>query len=178
MPRSLILGIFFTLILSSQLIYAEQILSKKEYYDTGEIKSERNIFSGLFKKYYKNGKLAYEGKYTLSRLPNGLHKIYLSDGSLSQTVLYKDGIWVDEKGIPQDGIIKTYYENGQVNIEDPYIRGKRHGIYRAFNEDGGLLAEGEWKESLQDGFMRAYDKTGKVTFETYFQKGELLPKEK
>ena len=175
MHRSLIFGLFFTLAFTSPIVYAEQVSSDKKYYDTGEIKSEGNKFQGLYKKYYKNGKLAYEGNYKLDK-PSGLHKIYLPDGSLAQEVLYKNGIWVNEKGIPQDGVIKTYYENGKLNIEDPYVQGKRHGIYRAFNEDGGLLAEGEWKDGLQDGSMKSYDQTGKVTFEAYFQKGEILPK--
>ncbi len=92
-PRSLIIGLFFTLLLTSQNVYAEQVSSNKKYYDTGEIKSEGNKFQGLFKQYYKNGKFAYEGEYTL--------------------------------GKPK----------------------------------------------------KSYDKTGRVAFEAYFQKGEILPKE-
>ena len=85
LKRLVITGLFITFLLTSQSVWCEKA-SDKKYYDTGEIKSEGNKFLGYYKRYYKNGKLAYEGMYVMGK-PNGLHKIYLPDGDRKSTRL-------------------------------------------------------------------------------------------
>jgi hypothetical protein len=56
-------------------------------------------------------------------------------------------------------------ENTSIN-NDPY-----NGIRRAYREDGTLLAEVTYKDSIRDGLARNYYRTGKVQLEMTYVKG-------
>ena len=61
-------------------------------------------------------------------------------------VLYRE---IEYKNGYQDGIIKGYYENGNIEYESHNKNNKLHGIYRDWDEEGNLITTTEWKEGVK-----------------------------
>ena len=76
---------------------------------------------------------------------------YLS-GQISRNVPMKDGT--------ENGMVTMHHPNGQLYVEEFYIDGKPHGIFRRWNELGLLLAEKKFdygvleKEFESEGVVR------------------------
>lgn len=49
----------------------------------------------------------------------------------------------------QDGIVKNYYENGNLEYECYKKNNKLHGTYRDWDEQGNLLSTTEWKDGMK-----------------------------
>jgi antitoxin component YwqK of YwqJK toxin-antitoxin module len=69
-------------------------------------------------------------------------------------------------GVP-DGIIKEYYDNGQLRQEIPYGGGKVNGVIKGYYEDGKLNFEQSTKDGKADGFSKEYRKDGTLVLEEY-----------
>ena len=77
---------------------------KKYYYDTGELRWKyktisNNPYQAYYTEYYKNGKIAYEGFWSVFQgdtVPNGFSKFYYSDGTLQWEGYFENGIRVYE----------------------------------------------------------------------------------
>jgi antitoxin component YwqK of YwqJK toxin-antitoxin module len=87
---------------------------------------------------------------------------------------YKDGkLWVEENftdGKP-DGLTKQYYKNGVIETETLFINGMRSGIQKAYDENGKLSSEVGFANGKPDGIYKAYYENGKVKSETIYNKG-------
>jgi len=70
------------------------------------------MLDGKFKKYYKNGRISFEGEYKNGNLLNG--KINDDNGNI-----YEIKNW--------NGIIKEYHDNGKIKFEGKYLNGKKTG---------------------------------------------------
>ena len=86
-----------------------------------------------------------ETKVKLGRMKNGKKDgkwtYYNKDGSLKGDVIYKDGeIW--------NGLVVSYYENGQIFSEESYKDGKKDGKWITYFENGQIFTE----ENYKDGF--------------------------
>ena len=48
-----------------------------------------------------------------------------------------------------DGIGKSYYQNGQVEMEEPYKNGERDGVIKVYDENGKLVRQATFKNGKQ-----------------------------
>ena len=103
------------------IIYGEYVYGVKEgkwIYDIGDSREEGNYKDGnkdgLWKHYYKNNVVSFEGEF-FNGDPNGKHKFYYSNGKIRKECEYtmgkKDGTW---KKYDKEGklLLVTTYENG------------------------------------------------------------------
>src|SRR3989338_1536594 len=73
-----------------------------------------------------------------------------------------------------NGISKEYYPDGKVKLEVEYKDGKRDGIYHSNYEDGTLWSDGFFKDDRPRGLMRGYFPGGDVMGEWFYnENGEL-----
>jgi antitoxin component YwqK of YwqJK toxin-antitoxin module len=92
--------------------------SYKEYYDNGNIKTEKTVInaktSGTLKAYYPNGVLQSEAYYLAGKLNGGV-RIYGESGNLMFEQNFKDGI--------QSGYSREFDDKGALRAEVFYIDG-------------------------------------------------------
>jgi len=90
----------------------------KEYYDTGNLKTEKTVInaktSGTLKAYYPNGVLQSEAYYLAGKLNGGV-RIYSEPGNLLFEQTFRDGI--------QNGYSREFDEKGALRAEVFYIDG-------------------------------------------------------
>jgi antitoxin component YwqK of YwqJK toxin-antitoxin module len=74
-------------------------------------------------------------------------------------------------------IAEIPYESGQVHLR--YFRylstdGSkwiRHGLFRAFHENGALASEGEYEHGQENGLWRDYHSNGQIAAEGHYANG-------
>ena len=131
----------------------------KEYNDTGKIVNsyvysaglklgegvvdEAGIKEGPWKEYYPDGVLRSEGEYKAG-LRFGLWKFYYPSSKLEEVGKYT----TNER---PDGLLKWYYENGQLLREETFIKGKEEGDYIEYDESGKVVVKGQYIEGLEEG---------------------------
>ena len=103
-------------------------------------------------------RLIYEGEY-LNGLRNGVGKEYDKKGR----VIF-EGEYIDGKR--WDGILKTFYDNGNILLDCEYIKGKMNGIgYDINNNIVNFFNEGK-------GNIKEYDELGELVYEGEYLNGE------
>ena len=85
----------------------------------------------------------------------------------------RKGIIVETIGTIPEGIIKEYYESGNLMEETNYKNGKREGISRWYYETGILKGERNYKEDKLDGIIKWYYDTGSLGTEFNYKNGKL-----
>ena len=172
----------------------------KEYYFSGEEKTEGEYFNGEIingKEYNKKGKIMYEGEF-LNGEKNGNGKEYYIDGVIRSQGEYFHGRL--KKG-------KEYNCNGDLLFEGEYSNGKRNGkgkeyyvkergisLNDSFNEldsfdnlfldELGLIKENNTSELIFEGEYlngerwigkgKEFDKYGNITFEGEYLNGKAI----
>ena len=125
---------------------------KREYYKTGELKSEcfeiNDRKNGEYKKYYENGS-------ELS-LDNSKRKNLSSTdsfGQLKEICSYIDG------GI--NGEYKRYYESGKILNICSYIGGIKNGEYKEYHKNGQLSYICSYIDDEINGEKKEYHENGR-----------------
>ncbi len=67
---------------------------------------------------------------------------------------YKDG--------KLDGVLKTWFENGQLSSEDLYKNGLANGVFKIWRENGQQLAETSWKKDKANGQVKFWYENGQM----------------
>ncbi len=67
-----------------------------------------------------------------------------------------------------NGILKEYYESGELEKETPYIEGKIHGIEKIYYKSGKLLWETPYVKGKIYGIEKIYYASGKLKKEIGF----------
>ena len=101
-----------------------------------QIDNETGLKDGSYKKYYSDGTLSMEYKYTEGKR-NGSYKLFYKNGNLREEGSYE----MDKK----DGPYRLFYKNGNLREEGSYEMDKKDGPYRLFYENGNLREEGSYK---------------------------------
>ena len=113
---------------------------------------------GIWKGYYQNGKISYEGLYK-----NGFReeewKFYNAVGQLIKIETYKNGL--------KNGNVLVY-DDGKLYNEIPYVNGKKEGKHVHYNKNGTINYIQEYKNDSMDGEFAIYTSEGILT-----QKGRL-----
>lgn len=91
---------------------------------------------------------------------------FATDKTVNAKVHYK----VDN----QEGIRKTYYENGQLKEEANYKNGKLDGEAKYYYKNGQLKEEANYKNGKLDGEAKTYYINGKIQNISQYSNGTLI----
>jgi len=83
---------------------------------------------------------------------------------------------VKKQAMKKDGVIKTYYNNGQLESEANYKNGELDGSYKVWYKDGQLKGEANYKNGKKEGVCKDWNESGKLRFEDNFKNGKLTYK--
>lgn len=167
----------------------------KKYYDDGKIESEikynekSNITS--LKEYHKNGKIAVyinnNGKIPVIKIydENGrlqeVRKQFIEFvdsgteiGKFTENLLnsYKVSNSSEISKNKKNGLVKTYYDNGNIKTEKYYKKGVKSGISREYDENGNLIIEENYRNGELDGLQKLYSEGGILLSETNYKNGK------
>lgn len=165
---------------SLQLTYAQDKPDGpyKDFYDSGELMVEGQYKNqepeGEWKRYYKNGQVSLFFSYANGK-QNEEEISYYKDGIVSSEVTkvgedyirfgyYESGKLKYERK-EDAGYYKSFYEDGQLEVEANYIDNELSGKWKFYNESGNL----EWIVSYEDGYRHGiyqqFYKNGKLKVE-------------
>jgi antitoxin component YwqK of YwqJK toxin-antitoxin module len=122
-------------------------------YLNGERDGEWEFFNDI------NGDLLVTGEYKNGKKEGVWKEYHLWEKKLHFQECYKDGKILD-------GSWESYhYSNGRIKSKGYYYKGRKHGLWESFDENGFLKTSGNFKNGSRDGFFQRYY-NGKV-FERY-----------
>jgi antitoxin component YwqK of YwqJK toxin-antitoxin module len=120
-------------------------------------------------------------------LPDGLQRQWYTNGQLWKERPYNRGIlngtcrnW-DFNGHPLasdefrngTGVLHSFYPDGRLSDECPYVMGRRHGVEREWYPSGELNADAAYEAGEQEGWARAYYREGTLRQEAFYLRGEI-----
>ena len=73
---------------------------------------------------------------------------------------------------------QLYFENGQLDYEGHYKKGKEHGKWTYYWPNGSVKSEEYYEKGLEEGTMFDYDENGKKIKEYCYVKGRLVKETK
>lgn len=143
--------------------------TKKEYYQSGELKSEyykddNNLKQGEVLKYYKNGIIKSIG-YCTNDTFNGIYKEYYSNSQLKIQTMFFKGL--------QNGEFLEYFDNGQIKQKSNYIDGKENGLFIYYYSNG----KPESIINMKNGYTlhyTSYDSLGNIVDKKHSMYIEIL----
>lgn len=142
---------------------------KTEYYETGELFVERQIKTGNYKEYLKDGTLKVNCNYTNYNL-TGLWVGFSNTGQKEWEVNYLDGYL--------SGAFKQFYISGKIKAEGKYHENKKQGKEKHFTEEGKLDWEGFFDKGIPVSKWKKYNKEEKVVAFNKFKGGVLIKNSK
>ncbi|GEM_PF-1917182 len=144
----------------------------KEYYANGRLKVEASFkndkMEGESKEYYETGELKRIANFKDDVL-GGHYKTFYKSGKLAEDVELKNGVRFDVKGLPYNGIEKTYHENGVVWEVWNYKEGRLEGLSKGHYENGNLEFEENYRNGRLQGEVKYYYPNGKLQFVFQFK---------
>ncbi len=150
----------------------EKVDVQKDYYPTGELRSEMNTTTGATRSYSKNGKISHEESVD-KESGKKIKRFYYENGVSVEFVLKGEEIEI-YKRYRQDGTVDFYIKDGVVFDKDdkPY-----NGILKRYDDvgTGNLLSESNMKDGKRNGFEKSNYKTGIVI--TQYIDGKLVADE-
>ncbi len=119
----------------------EQPVPIKEYYESGKIKVQgfvkNNRYDSTFISYYENGQIEAQGSFKDCVFEtNALRITALGIGYCGGTEGKNKVIRVSDSN--KNGFWKSYYENGQLKVNENYICGTRIGLQLEYYPSGKL----------------------------------------
>jgi len=72
----------------------------------------------------------------------------------SRYLLSDGSAWV------RHGLFRAYHENGTLASEGDYMHGKEHGQWRDYHANGQLAAEGQYVDGVEVGVWRYWTEEG------------------
>jgi len=117
-----------------------EVKYQREYYSKDRIKLEytyyeqdgKKIEHGIWKKWFENGNLMFEGEY-LNGKKNRVWKQYLITGQILTQGEYVDNV--------KEGLWITWFDNGSKKIEGSYKNGMKDGVWINFTNSGDKYNE-------------------------------------
>ena len=159
---------------------AKPIVAPKIAEQYEQVNSKKN---GSYKSYYNDGTLKSEGTF-LNGLYNGVWTYYYSNGNVQAkgSFISGDGTDVSEiSGLPRngrDGFWIFKHDNGKMNQESNYLKGKLNGSFKSYNTVGVLTEESFYKNGVLDGKLVKYNNQAIKISETTFINGIAEGEEK
>ena len=78
-------------------------------------------------------------------------------------------MFCDLEGEPITGVVKSYYENGNLEAEGNFKDGKLEGLGKEYYENGNLKGEKNYKDGKLEGLSKAYYDNGNLKAEVNFK---------
>src|SRR5690349_18987332 len=107
---------------------------ERTFFPNGQLEWEATIKdgkpAGMVRHWYENGNLKRECPCDEHGLEHGIVRDWDKDGKLLNESEWHHGT----------GVSKSWFENGQVESESDYVRGKLSGRMRMWWEDGSLMS--------------------------------------
>lgn len=140
------------------VIYYKSLVKEIGHWKNGEQ-------NGLFQMYTENGLLIDNANFKDGQRHGVAEEYYNDTGKLRALINYKNGTF--------DGEFKSYYPNGNIQIEANYKNGVIDGAYKEYYDNKSIKIIGNYKESLQDGEWRIYLGNGKLKSLVNYKDGAL-----
>ncbi len=118
--------------------------------------------------YYKNGKLQMTGldELVYPAYRTGEYRYYTDNGKLSKTEYYRAN--------KLNGPMTFYYESGKIyNTGGTYVDGFAEGLWKHYYENGTIKAETNWVKGKKEGSAKGYDDKGSLLYELSFKNGSV-----
>jgi len=110
--------------------------------------------------YHENGSKYEDFEVNEKGEKDGTYLAYYTSGKMKEKASYAMNIY--------NGVRTLYYENGNIEIEEPYDKnGQLNGIYKSYYENGQLYIEKPYKDNAINGVLKAYYPSGKLKEEVY-----------
>ncbi len=153
------------------------------FYSDGKLKTEQNFIYGMIEgqltRYYTNGNLESKCTYYQGEL-NGTCEYFDQYGNRQLTKFYKkdighvayvdaksgDTIVFDPKG---EYVLKSYFKNGKLAVQQSYKDGKYHGENTWYNNDGQIVEKSQYLNGEYHGEYVQYYSNGNVYISTPYQ---------
>lgn len=119
---------------------------------------------GVWKKYYPNQKLRYEGQFDHG-VEVDTFKFYFDDGSLKAINYFRD------KGVAYSRQFGGT-EEAQLAAEGKYVDAKRDSTWTFYDIDGNVVSREEYRKNLKHGKSVTYFENGKPAEVTHYEEGE------
>ncbi len=128
---------------------------------------EGEIYNGIFRYYYPNGKLKKKGVYDNSN-KIGLWTYWYSNGQIKEQKLFRPGN--PDEIISTNNVVINYWDSlGNHQVQSGT------GPYMSFHDNGMLESEGQLKGSLKVGNWKGYWDDGNLYYtESYNKSGQLI----
>ena len=127
------------------------------YFDNGNIKSMgkyvNGLSEGIWEYRHERGEKKAEGKYVNDNM-EGIWNYWYANGQLKYVETYTKGEMV---------YIKGYHENGKINFQGDFIKGKKLGQWTYTNADGRVFLKGAYNsKGNQEGVWMRYFPEGEM----------------
>ncbi len=136
----------------------------KEFYQTGELRSEGNYKKGLREGdwifYYRDGKEEQRGGYYRGK-PEGDWKWTYNNGQTWREESFIEGL--------EEGLAIEYNDTGKVVSKGNYLSGEREGEWVL--DLGDHREEGSYVAGQKQGMWKAYYPSGKIKYEGKYEQG-------
>jgi len=135
------------------------------YFRNGQIRFEANLkdgkINGLMTTYDPEGRLLHKGNFQ-NGLEEGIHMDYHyhENGVVKETRVYKKGKLLDKNERPYNGIYKQYAHDVNLIAETVYKGGFKNGISKTYYADGSLEVEENYEENVLKTRKTFYKKGG------------------
>jgi antitoxin component YwqK of YwqJK toxin-antitoxin module len=162
-----------------------------ETYPDGNTRYEKHFVEGLpdgiYTRYFHNGKKSAEVTFIDGN--SGGYKLWYEDGTLQaeksdsagmqKIVRYhsngqKKAEQFFVKGTINQGASKTWYDNGQIETEMVFEKGKLQGPFKSWHRDGKVSIEGIYEAGDMNGEWKMYFENGNLTSVENYEKGKRI----
>jgi antitoxin component YwqK of YwqJK toxin-antitoxin module len=136
--------------------------------------------NGIFKEYYSNGKLKFDGVYFIGEKREG--NLYI-DGYLEYNDEFLNNKKWNGKGYDKNNNIlyelvegtenvNEYGSNGKISYEGEYLNQKMNGNVKIYYSNGNISFEGKYINGIRNGIGKTYYPFGELDFEGEYINGK------
>ena len=97
-----------------------------------------------------------------------LREVNITDTEIREGIVYVKG-----ETEAFTGIIKSYYDNGNLKFEVNYKDGKGNGIVKIYYPNGNLESEANFKDGKKEGLFKGYYENGNIRIEGNYKDDKL-----
>lgn len=156
---------------TADIALAEQISSRLEdsYFDIAlpqQVTDTQDVF-------LSTANVSHEGiiKKTVENRNKYMHVFLKNNVEIARKEFNKYHHLVRQKGKIPDGIIREYYETGELQYEWLYRHGQRNGLFKGYFENGVLKGEYRYKNDVLEGESKEYYPNGVLHISVMFKNG-------
>ena len=138
------------------------------YYDSGNRVRSTQVFTDGERNspltvYYRDGMIKHIFGYSHDKMAGDIVSYYPNGQKQEEMHLGRP----DTQDPALNGLVRFYYENGQISESFSYVNLKLEGPYRAYFPDGRVRREGQFSQGRRTGRWSTYEKDGTVSVYDY-----------